>query len=722
MTSINWVILRDQLVERFNLDELRDMCFVLQVDYEKIPGHTNIAFARELVLFMKRRERLMELTEAAQSLRPTANWGSVYMAPAPIESGEQPAFGVVPYKGLQYFNQEDSELFFGRSAWITRLLEAIQTRRFLALVGSSGSGKSSLIRAGLLPALRERASPATIEQPYGWHPICLVTPKEHPLRELANGLISTTRSMVSADTLVAEMRLASNGLRLWLSEVMSQSLPEGWMLLVVDQFEELFTSCQDEAERTAFVANLMASVDDATENRLKILIALRADYYEHCGGYEKLPDALASHQLYLQAMTKEDLRTAIQDPAALHDWRLEAGLVEHLLSEVGSAPGRLPLLSHTLLESWQRRRGRLITFEGYFESGGVSGAVSETAERIFATLDEDQQIIARDVMLRLTVINSNINDIRKDLPYARRRASFTELVPHDQDQRKVKAVLDSFANARLLVLGKETVEVAHEALIREWYRLNDWLEEEKRGLGIWRSISLNSKEWEQSDNSVDYLFRGQRLKQALEWAEENQERLNSLEQRFLAKSRLERLSSVVSGYLDLPRPESELNLRRQITLWVDLLSNLDRLEEAIEELLKSDLSVHSSLQDDLSIKPINILWSDQIAPLFKRFEYHIDSAAQLGLTEYLEWATLEDVAWEDTGLDMEDGEVETETRLEALLTSILSQKNELAAAAMTGRISASWKRDLAALYAQTRTVHRYAASGQTFFLRSESLF
>ncbi|MDY6878333.1 MAG: BTAD domain-containing putative transcriptional regulator [Chloroflexota bacterium] len=442
-----------------------------------------------------------------------------------------PAAGPPPYKGLQYFDQADADLFFGRASLTAKLVAHLApTRgdRFLAVVGASGSGKSSIVRAGLIPAL-QRAEPLAdgslppADSPR-W-PVHVITPTAHPLEALAVSLTRDSESVTVATTLMDDLARDPRSLHLYVCRLLSQ--PSNSLLLVVDQFEELFTLCRSQAERQAFVDNLMAAVE--TDGPTIIVIALRADFYAHCGQFVPLREALEKRQVYIGPMSAEELRRAVTEPAERDGWAFEPGLVEFLLQEVGDEPGALPLLSHALLETWKRRRGRTLTFGGYSDSGGVRGAIAQTAERVSQALEREQQAIARNIFLRLTELGEGTQETR-------RRVKLAELLPRPEDAPAVEAVLQTLADARLITTTEDAVEVAHEALIREWPTLRGWLEEDREGLRIYRHLTEAAQEWERLGHDPGELYRGARLATASEWAAEHADELNPLEREFLEAS------------------------------------------------------------------------------------------------------------------------------------------------------------------------------------------
>ncbi|HEX5837996.1 MAG TPA: hypothetical protein VFY26_09195 [Anaerolineales bacterium] len=414
---------------------------------------------------------------------------------------EAPALGIAPYKGLLHFDESDAELFFGRENLSTRLVDRVTGlttdtgSRLLTVVGASGSGKSSLVRAGLAVALKQK----------GWD-VRILTPGAHPLKAL-------------------EMQL----------EPGHDQARNGPLVLLVDQFEETFTLCHNDADRALFIESLLSLPQESSKASF-VVIVLRADFYSHCAHYPLLRQAVAAEQEYIGQMSKEELKSAIEEPARQGGWEFEPGLVDLLLNDIGAQgtgepePGALPLLSHALLATWERRRGRTLTLDGYHASGGVRGAIAETAESVFTDqLNQTQQELARDVFLRLTELGEGTEDTR-------RRAALNELVRQSIEAAQLRAVLNTLAEARLITLNEDSAEVAHEALIREWERLRGWLTQDREGLLLHRHLTEAAYEWQRRGHDVSELYRGARLAQAREWALTHEEKLNAAEQAFLTAS------------------------------------------------------------------------------------------------------------------------------------------------------------------------------------------
>jgi DNA-binding SARP family transcriptional activator/WD40 repeat protein len=390
---------------------------------------------------------------------------------------------VCPYKGLAAFDADDAEYFFGRERLVAELVARFVGAPLLAVVGPSGSGKSSVVRAGLLPALAGGVLPGSDQ----WTQ-ALMRPGEHPLSELRR----VTR------------RLSR----------------ERRGILAVDQFEELFTTCQDDAERAEFVAALLR----ASGAGIPVVLAVRADFYGRCAAYPELSRLLGANHVLVGPMSRDELARAIERPAQRVGLSVEPELVEGLLRDVEGQPGALPLLSTALLELWRRRDGRHLRLAAYARSGGVQGAVARLAEDAFLELGAAEQAVARRLLLRLC-------DEDPSGSIVRRRIALAEL---DADAAEVAARL---TRRRLLTTSEGAVEVAHEALLREWPRLRGWLDVDVEGRRLHRRLSDDARAWEADARDPAGLYRGARLASALEWAADHQPELNATERAFLDEGR-----------------------------------------------------------------------------------------------------------------------------------------------------------------------------------------
>jgi WD40 repeat protein len=452
-----------------------------------------------------------------------------------------PAPGQPPYKGLQHFDVGDAADFHGREHLTAELVDFLRHNSLLAVVGASGSGKSSLVRAGLVHAVQSGQALADgVTAPEGsqnWL-VHIITPTARPLESLAASLTRDSESVRAAAVLTDDLAQDPRSLDFYARRLLSQPGAGERLLLVVDQFEELFTLCKDKAQRKAFVDNLLAAACpeagggcNPDDTSTLVVLTLRADFYAQCLDIENLRAPLERYQRIIGAMSQEELRRAIEQPARRGGWELEPGLVDMLLRDVGDEPGALPLLSHALLETWKRRRGRTLTLAGYAASGRVQGAIARTADEVYTRrLTPDQQEIARRIFLELTELGEGSQDTR-------RRVTLRDLIPQNEDAPAVERVLQVLAGARLVTTFQDEAQVSHDALIREWPALRKWLDANREGLRTGRRLAEAAREWQREGEDPDSLYRGARLAQALEWTAGRPDSLNPTAQRFLEASR-----------------------------------------------------------------------------------------------------------------------------------------------------------------------------------------
>ncbi len=412
------------------------------------------------------------------------------------------AQGLCPFKGLASFEPVDADYFFGRERLVAELVARLVGAGFLGIVGPSGSGKSSVLRAGLLPALAGRVLPGS----GGWRRL-LMRPGEHPLDELRRVLVSGAK-----DPLAEALETLPSGARL---------------LLAVDQLEELYTACGSDAERAEFADTLARAAADP-EGRAVVVVALRADFYGRFAAHPALAELLGANHVLAGPMQTSELRRAVELPAARVGLRVEPELADALVDDVEGEPGALPLLSTALLELWQKRQDNTLTLAAYRESGGVHGAVTRLAEGAYDRIPDESKPLVRALMLRL------VGEGEGDAP-VRRRASLAEL--DLERDRWMADVLAALADSRLVTVGGGSVEVAHEALLREWPRLREWLEEDAEGRRLRRHITQAATEWDTAGRDEGELFRGARLAAALDWTADHALDVNELEREFVTESR-----------------------------------------------------------------------------------------------------------------------------------------------------------------------------------------
>jgi WD40 repeat protein len=425
-----------------------------------------------------------------------------------------PRSGDSPYVGLAAFQAEDADRYFGREKLVDDLVGKLGERRFVAVFGASGAGKSSLLRAGLLPRWPTER---------GARRIVLFTPGSRPLEECAIALSWLDGGAPGARH--SELRDDPRGLHRIVRQLLGGQSGDAELVLVVDQFEEVFTLCRDPDERQRFIRALLAAAG-AQNSRCRVVLGIRADFYAHCTDFADLVAALHDGQVIVGPMTSEELRRAITQPAVRSGYTVETALLTELVAQVNGQAGMLPLLSHALLETWRRRRGNTLTLSGFQAAGGIEGALAQTAESAYGQLPSARQKVVKDLMLRLTALGDGTEDTK-------RRVTRDELDLTDPD---LAAVLDCLAQARLVTLDLGSVEIAHEALIRCWPRLHGWLSEDREGLRVHRQLTGAAEQWEALDRDVEALYRGTRLAVARSFAASADRELSPKETRFLQAS------------------------------------------------------------------------------------------------------------------------------------------------------------------------------------------
>lgn len=371
-----------------------------------------------------------------------------------------------PYLGLARFDADDYECFFGRDRLVDQLVELVGSKYVTVVAGPSGSGKSSLLRAGLIHRLRQaeprQARPAAIR---------ILTPGPHPARTHAG---------------ILDPRATRAG-----------------TVMVVDQFEEVFTLCTDRAERARFLDLLCTAA--RPDHGIRIVVAVRADFYGHLAQHRSLAEAARDATLLVAPMSPEEVREAIVKPAALGGLVVERTLTARIIREIADEPGGLPLMSHALLETWRWNKGRVLTEAAYDAVGGIHGAIAHTAEEVYGRLTPDQAEAARRIMLRLVTPGQGNQDTRRPAD----RIEVTALGPSPAADAEL--VLERLAHARLVTLDNDTVDLAHEAVLAAWPRLRAWIDEERDWLRIQRHLTEATHTWQALGRDPGSLYRGLRL-------------------------------------------------------------------------------------------------------------------------------------------------------------------------------------------------------------------
>lgn len=400
-----------------------------------------------------------------------------------------------PYLGLNAFQEADGDKFFGRTELIARLVEQLGNQRLLAVVGPSGSGKSSLVRAGLLPVLKRGALPGS----QGWVYLPPIVPGSDPMMALRRVLRSNETKQPG------DRELATSGL----------FVSPAACLLVVDQFEELFTLCDDDHIRRTFVATLRALIETPhVEHRL--IVTMRSDFETFIARAPDLQARFNQSRVHVTPLSAAELREAIEQPAEAIGLKFQAGIVDSLLQDILGEPAGLPLLQFTLLKLWERREHNRVTREIYEQVGGGRLALARSADQCYASLIPEEQVTARRILLRMVRPGEG-------LEITSRRIRRAELYLGGEDAGRIDRVLARLISAHLVRLtAGETpddsqIEVAHEALVRNWPTLVDWLEQEKTALAIRRRLDGRAAEWVRLGQASGGLLDAVELREAERW-------------------------------------------------------------------------------------------------------------------------------------------------------------------------------------------------------------
>jgi len=586
-----------------NRGKERDRCFIAacreyKEAYEEISGNHSI-FTRALLQGLEPKRRtdglvtnytLVNFINQALKVAPQRpiyanSGGQIILTGRRVESDNLPLEGICPYKGLAYFdcNEEDPQYFYGRTTLTDELLEQVRKGNFLAILGASGSGKSSVLRAGLLHQLKEGKSLSNSDT---W-PIYIFRPTEHPLKSLAEVFVEPELSTIDrASQLAKATELISTG-AVGLGHLVTAAAGEGRVVLAVDQFEEVFTLCRDETERQQFFACLLGALEP-NNSKLCLVIAMRADFFGKCAEqeYTGLVSQIQEHLVTVTPMTQEELEQAITEPATKVGLDVEGELVTQMVADV-AGPGSLPLLQYTLTELWQQRTVNHLTLAEYIQLGGVQGTLQNRAEEVYESLSEDEQLATKRIFLRLTHLGEGTEDTR-------RQVFKRDLVTAQQSEALVDQVIQKLTDARLIVTnelrqrtdGNQTetvVDVAHEALIRHWIRLRQWVNENREALRIERKIEAAAQEWQGKGKSeeIAFLLQGPKLAEAESYLLDYSDLglLSSLAQEFIQVSQAVR---------DRLIREEEERQQRELEQVRKALKEEEKARKAEEKALKEE--------------------------------------------------------------------------------------------------------------------------------------
>ncbi|MCU0542278.1 MAG: CHAT domain-containing protein [Oscillatoriaceae cyanobacterium Prado104] len=464
---------------------------------------------------------------------------------APIDGGAIAFEDVIPpnpYQGLSAFGEEDADFFFGQEKFAKNLVEIVQKQPLVAVVGPSGSGKSSVVFAGLIPKLRKQGN---------WL-IESFRPGKEPFVQLASVLVQQLEPAAGATQQLREAVGLAGDLqqgRIALQQIVSHILERNsgkQLLLVADQFEELYTLCQVREERERFVDGLLAAVD---RENMTLVLTLRADFYSYVLSSRPLLDALQEYTpLLLGSMKREELQAAIELPAQKLEVELEAQLIQRILDDVGSEPGNLPLLEFALTRLWEKQINRELTHQAYEEIGGVKKAIANHAEQIYQQLSETERKQAQRIFVQLVRPGEGTEDTR-------RVATRAEV---GEDNWNLVSYLAGYP-ARLVVTGRQeqedTVEVVHEALIREWVTLREWMNASRQFRTWQERLKVALREWKNDNHDSGALLRGVPLTVAEDWLRKRADEMTQEERDFIQLSVKER-----------DRERQKKQRRRQLTI------------------------------------------------------------------------------------------------------------------------------------------------------------
>jgi WD40 repeat protein len=510
--------------------------------------------------------------------------------PRPVAEGDPRPVAAVsdicPYPGLAAFNVTDARWFHGRerltATIVNRLRERLHGTAPLLIVGASGAGKSSVLHAGLIPGLEVGglAEPGSQEWPQE-----IMTPGQFPLRDLAIRLgrlaelpASSVLAEISADpartplvvrqAVLTRMERRSRGIITVTPELSGHQPPSTSarrLVLVIDQFEEIFTQCRDGTERRLFVEAICAAArgDRGDPAAALVVIGLRAGFVEHCTAHPELEPSLRD-QLIVGPMNGHELNAAIEAPARDVGLRVEDGLAQTMLNDLGAVvspgpgsaatydPGSLPMLAHALRETWERRADGMLSISAYADTGGISRAIAKKADQVYSAFDANGKRVARLLFLHMVAVREDTEDTRRRMS---RPGLLAELPA--ADQAAADAVLEKLERERLVTADKDTVQIAHEALLRHWPRLSDWLLDNRAWLRLEQQLTDHAHDWDNHGRHPDRLYRA--------------DQLSALGEQLDAQRR-GMLGEIESAFLDASRRQQARSTRVRETIWAGLVA------------------------------------------------------------------------------------------------------------------------------------------------------
>jgi len=500
---------------------------------EPVPDRVAHQFLKDFIQeFTGRKSFYQSVNIARQKLQgleteyPCASWLPVIVQNLLATPPTWQSLGAVvncPYRGLAAFKEQDAPYFYGRETVTQQLVAVVKTKHLVAVVGASGSGKSSVVFAGLIGQLKRDKS-------HHWQ-IVSFRPGNNPIESL---VIALSRTLATGKDVLPHSRLAQLELEIELQksdrtltnvlESLSSTSPKSRFVVIADQFEELYTLCQDSEERQIFLDNLLNAVKNVPG--FTLVVTLRADFFGEVLSYRPLSDALQDAQINLGAMNVEELAAAIEQPAQILNVQLEAGLTQRLIDAVLESPSHLPLLEFTLTQLWQKQRQGWLTHQAYAEIGGVETALANHAESIYAQLSPADKQMVQQIFIQLVQPGEQNVDIRR-------------LATREEVGEENWNLVTQLAGARLVVTNRneitkvETVEIIHEALIKNWRRLRQWMQNDGEFRRWQEQLRAVMRQWDNSNQDTGALLRGKPLIDAQEWLMQRQEQMSATELDFI---------------------------------------------------------------------------------------------------------------------------------------------------------------------------------------------